>query len=95
MSNRITEQQIEKIVRLAKQLAKGKVSLLFDCEQTGDEGAKEAAWQLVQRGLEVRLGWSQGMHGGAFKDDNRRISHAKNGSTSCSPQWIIENRQKS
>ena len=67
MSNRITEQQIEKIARWAKQLADGKVSLLFDCEQTGDDGAKEAVWQFVERGLDVRLGWSQGMHGGAFK----------------------------
>ncbi len=67
MSNRITEHQIEKIARWAKQLADGKVSLLFDCEQTGDEGAKEALWLFSERGLDVRLGWSQAMHGGAFK----------------------------
>ena len=66
MSNRITEQQTEKITRFAKLLASGKVSLLFDCEQTGDDGAKEAVWQLVQQGLDVRLGWSQSMHGGKF-----------------------------
>ena len=67
MSNRITEQQIEKVARWAKQLANGKVSLLFDCEQSGDDGAKEAVWQIVERGLDVRLGWSQAMHSGAFK----------------------------
>ena len=67
MSNRITEQQIEKIARWAKHLANGKVSLLFDCEQTGDDGAKEALWLFSERGLDVRLGWSQAMHGGAFK----------------------------
>ena len=67
MSNRMTEQQTEKITRFAKLLASNKVSLLFDCEQTGDDGAKEAVWQLVQRGLDVRLGWSQLMHGGAFQ----------------------------
>ena len=67
MSNRITEHQIEKIARWAKQLANGKVSLLFDCEQTGDDGAKEALWFFAERGLDVRLGWSQAMHGGAFK----------------------------
>ena len=67
MSNRITEHQIEKIARWSKQLANGKVSLLFDCEQTGDDGAKESLWFFAERGLDVRLGWSQAMHGGAFK----------------------------
>lgn len=67
MSNRITEHQIEKVARWAKQLANGKVSLLFDCEQAGDDGAKEALWLFSERGLDVRLGWSQAMHGGMFK----------------------------
>lgn len=66
MSNRITEGQVEKVARWAQQLAGGKVSLLFDCEPTGDEGAKEALWLFAQRGLDVRLGWSRAMHGGAF-----------------------------
>ena len=59
--------QIEKVARWAKQLASGKVSILFDCEQTGDDGAKEALWLFSERGLDVRLGWSQAMHGEAFK----------------------------
>ena len=67
MSNRITVDQVEKITRWSRQLASGKVTLLFDCEQTGDDGAKEALWLLAQRGLNVRLGWSQFMHGGAFR----------------------------
>lgn len=67
MSNRITEAQVEKITHWSRQLAGGKVTLLFDCEQTGDDGAKEALWLLAQRGLNTRLGWSQAMHGGAFR----------------------------
>jgi hypothetical protein len=67
MSNRITETQVEKLIRWSRQLASGKVTLLFDCEPTGDDGAKEALWLLAQRGLNVRLGWSEAMHGGAFK----------------------------
>lgn len=67
MSNRITEAQVEKIVRWSQSLADGKVTLLFDCEPTGDEGAKEALWLLAQRGLNVRLGWTQEMHRGRFK----------------------------
>jgi hypothetical protein len=39
---------------------------MLDCEDTGDEGAKEASWQLMQRGLNVRLAWSQAMHDGQF-----------------------------
>ena len=66
MSNRITENQVEKITRWSQQLANGKVTLLFDCEPTGDDGAKEALWLLTERGLNSRLDWSQSMHGGAF-----------------------------
>ncbi len=67
MSNRITAGQVEKITRWSQQLASGKVTLLFDCEQTGDDGAKEALWLLTQRGLNTRLGRTQAMHGGAFQ----------------------------
>ena len=66
MSNKITEGQIEKIDRFATRLSGGKVVLLFDADEAGDEGAKEAAWQLLQRNLDVRLGWTQSMHGGKF-----------------------------
>lgn len=67
MSNRITEAQIDKIMAWAKQLSGGKVVILFDCESTGDEGAKECLWQFAERGLPARLGWSQKMHNGEFK----------------------------
>jgi 5S rRNA maturation endonuclease (ribonuclease M5) len=66
MSNKITEHQVAKVERFAKTLAGGRVSLLFDADAAGDEGAKEAHWLLAQCGLDVRLGWSQTMHGGKF-----------------------------
>lgn len=65
-SNKITEAQVTKVERWAKRLAAGNVSLLFDADEAGDAGAKEALWLLAQRGLDVRLGWSRSMHGGAF-----------------------------
>jgi hypothetical protein len=68
MSNKMTEQQAAKIERWARSLAGGKVSLLFDADTPGDEGAKEAHWLLAQRGLDVRLGWSGLMHGGTFRN---------------------------
>lgn len=66
MSNKITEQQLGKIERWAKRLAAGKVTLLFDADDAGDTGAKDALWLLAERGLDVRLGWSKAMHGGKF-----------------------------
>jgi len=77
MSNRITaakptegisEAQLEKISRWARQLAHGRVTLMFDCDDAGDEGAKEALWLLTQRGLAVQLAWTRAMHSGRFKE---------------------------
>jgi hypothetical protein len=67
MSNRMTEEQAQKTVHRARQLADGKVTLLLDCDAHDDECAKQALWLLAQRRLDVRLGWSQSMHGGAFE----------------------------
>ncbi len=67
MSNKITDEQVAKVERFAKSLAGGKVTLLFDADDAGDTGAKEALWLFAQHGLDVRLGWSQAMHGGKFK----------------------------
>jgi 5S rRNA maturation endonuclease (ribonuclease M5) len=66
MSNKTTDEQVAKVDRWARMLANGKVSILFDADQPGDDGAKEAHWLFAQRGLDVRLGWSRAMHGGAF-----------------------------
>ena len=66
-SNHITTELVTKVANWSKQLAVGKVVLLLDCEDTGDAGARDAAWQFLERGLDVRLGWSQAMHGNAFR----------------------------
>jgi 5S rRNA maturation endonuclease (ribonuclease M5) len=68
MSNKVTAEQIAKIERFAKSVAGGKVTLLFDTDEAGDNGAKETLWLLAQRGLDVRLGWSREMHGEIFKE---------------------------
>lgn len=65
-SNKITDAQVGKVETWARQLAGGKVTLFFDADSAGDDGAREALWLLSQRGLDVRLAWSQRMHGGAF-----------------------------
>jgi hypothetical protein len=66
MSNKITPHQVAKVERWARSLTANKVSILFDADAAGDDGAKEAHWLLAQRGLDVRLGWSGAMHGGNF-----------------------------
>jgi hypothetical protein len=68
-SNRMTEQQAAKVGRWARQLAGGKVSLMFDCDPAGDEGVKEALWLLAQTApdLDVRIAWSQRMFSGEFR----------------------------
>jgi 5S rRNA maturation endonuclease (ribonuclease M5) len=68
MSNKITEEQVAKVERFAKMLAGGKVTLLFDADEAGESGAKEALWIFARCGLDVRLGWSRAMHGGKFKE---------------------------
>ena len=66
MSNRMTEAQGEKVIRFAQQLGIHRVNLMFDCEDSGTPGAKEALWFFAERRLDVRLLWSPTMHSGAF-----------------------------
>jgi len=66
MSNRMTEAQGEKITEWAKQLSNGKVMLMFDCEPSGIDGAKEALWYFAEQQLNVRLAWSPAMYDGQF-----------------------------
>ena len=42
--------------------------MMFDCDEAGDAGAADAAWKLLQAGLNVRAVWGRNMHGGRFKD---------------------------
>jgi hypothetical protein len=67
-SNRITDEQVAKIIRLSNELAAGRVSLFFDCDGEGNAGAKDAAWKLLQAGLAVRPAWGEAMHTGAFQN---------------------------
>ena len=77
MSNRMTEAQGEKVFRFAKQLGVNRVNLMFDCEDTGSEGAKDALWFFAERRLDVWLVWTPAMHGGAFNSKQpESITHA-------------------
>lgn len=65
-SNRATDHQIEKIERFACQASDGRVTLLPDNDDEGEAGFRELLWSLVDRGLDVRLGWSRNRDAGRF-----------------------------
>jgi 5S rRNA maturation endonuclease (ribonuclease M5) len=67
-SNKATGEQIEKIVRFARQAADGRVLLLPNTDEAGEAGCRELAWRLLEEGIHVRLGWSRSMFGGAYRD---------------------------
>ena len=66
MSNRMTDAQGEKVIRFAQQLGINRVNLMFDCDDPGTAGAKEALWFFAERQIDVRLVWSPTMHGGEY-----------------------------
>jgi DNA primase len=49
MSNEITDEQVEKVVRWAQRLAGGKVSLMLDNDDRGRDGAKSTLWKLARQ----------------------------------------------
>jgi 5S rRNA maturation endonuclease (ribonuclease M5) len=65
-SNTVTDEQVAKITRLAASIAGGIVTLMLDCDEEGERGAKMALVQIAQH-CPVRLAWSSSMHGGTFK----------------------------
>jgi hypothetical protein len=65
-SNTITREQAEKVACLARQVAGGVVTLFLDCDEEGENGARQALAVLAEL-VPVRLGWSSSMYGGTFK----------------------------
>lgn len=65
-SNTVTDEQVGKIVSWANTLAGGVVTLMLDCDPEGENGAKQALWELAQH-CQVRMAWSSNMFGGQFR----------------------------
>ncbi len=61
MSNRITQSQIEKITRWARRFANNRVNLMFDNDEPGIAGAKDALWMFAEQRICIRLVWSPRM----------------------------------
>ncbi len=56
MSNRVTDEQVQKVVRWARTLSAGKVSVMFDNDKHGREGAADAVWR-VAHDTPVQTAW--------------------------------------
>lgn len=66
MGNTITAEQATKLAAHAKAKAGGRVSLLLDNDIEGENGAKQALWEIAQHDVDVRLAWSRVMHDGKY-----------------------------
>ena len=90
MSNRMTDAQGEKVIRFAKLLGTSRVNLMFDCDNLGTAGAKEALWFFAQSQMDVRLAWSPSTHNGGFNGKQpESISGAEMGSILSFPDSQI------
>ena len=65
MSNRVTEDQVGKIVRFAQLVTRGRVALMLDNDEPGIEGGKDALWRLAAH-TPVQTVWSPSSQGGHF-----------------------------
>jgi 5S rRNA maturation endonuclease (ribonuclease M5) len=60
-SNTISQAQVEKLARWARQLSDGSVTLFLDYDEAGQNGAKQALVELAPH-CRVRLAWSPATH---------------------------------
>lgn len=68
MSNRITDEQSERLVGYAKTFGGGRVGIMHDADIHGDEGAKETLWRMHEQGIDAYLVWSRRKCGGRYAD---------------------------
>ncbi|WP_298869056.1 toprim domain-containing protein, partial [uncultured Gimesia sp.] len=65
-SNTITETQADKLATLANNTPGGHISVMFDLDKEGENGAKQTVLELAKR-CRVRLAWSIDLVDGQFK----------------------------
>jgi hypothetical protein len=66
-SNAVTEEQADKLAALAREFGGGTVSVMFDLDHEGENGAKQALVELAAR-CRVRFAWTAASTHGAFRD---------------------------
>lgn len=68
MSNKITEEQSQRLARYAKQYGGSRVGVMHDADGPGDDGAKETLWRMQELGVDAYLVWSRRKFDGKFAD---------------------------
>ena len=65
-SNRVTAEQLEKLIRFTRTVANNQVLLLPDCDEEGEAGFKDLLWKLCEHNVTVRLGITSETNNGKF-----------------------------
>jgi hypothetical protein len=68
MSNRVTDEQVERLVHYARECGYNRVGVMHDADGPGDEGAKETLWKLHERDVNAYLVWNRRKFDGKFTD---------------------------
>jgi hypothetical protein len=68
MSNRITDEQCQRLSKYAREYGYNRVGIMHDADNAGEEGAKESLWKLHEQGVAAYLVWSRRMFAGRFAD---------------------------
>jgi len=65
-SNIITETQANKLATLANEIHNTHISIMFDLDKEGENGAKQTVLELAKQ-CQVRFGWTSEMNEGKLK----------------------------
>ena len=70
MSNRITDEQTERLACYAKEYGynHNRVGVMHGADSPGDDGAKETHWRMHEQGIDAYLVWSGRKFDGRFVD---------------------------
>ncbi|MFL6544495.1 MAG: toprim domain-containing protein, partial [Candidatus Udaeobacter sp.] len=68
MSNRITDEQTQRLARYAKEYGYNRIGIMHDADTPGDDGAKETLWRLHEQDIDAKLVWTQRKFDGRFVD---------------------------
>ena len=68
MSNKITDEQTERLAHYAEAYGSGRVGVMHDADGPGDDGAKETLWRMHEHGLDAYLVWSRRKFAGKYAD---------------------------
>jgi 5S rRNA maturation endonuclease (ribonuclease M5) len=68
MSNRLTDEQVDRLRKYARKYGYNRVGIMHDADAPGDDGAKKSLWRLHELGIDGYLVWSRGKFAGKYAD---------------------------